>query len=94
MRREQLSGSFERWGAYAYAGYAFNRFMDIGSRYDWSENAVQQLSKESKISAIFTYRMSEATFARIQYGYTPENKSNEVMLQFVYGLGPHTHPLQ
>jgi hypothetical protein len=52
------------------------------------------MSKESKISGIFTYRMSEATFARVQYGYTPENKSSEVLLQFVYGLGPHTHPLQ
>jgi len=94
MKREQTAGVFERWGAYVYAGYAFNKFTDFGMRYDWSENAVQDISKTSKISAMFTYRMSEATFARLQYGYTPENKSNEVLLQFVYGLGPHTHPLQ
>jgi hypothetical protein len=94
MRREQITGAFERWGMYAYAGYTFNKFVDLGTRYDWSENAVKQMDKQSKISGIFTYRMSEATFARLQYGYTPENKSNEVLLQFVYGIGPHTHPLQ
>jgi hypothetical protein len=99
MKREQtqtggLLDDIERWGTYIYAGYTFNKFVDLGARYDWSEDAVAQLTKESKISAIFTYRMSEATFARLQYGYTPENKSNEVLLQFVYGLGPHTHPLQ
>jgi hypothetical protein len=99
MKREQQQpggalDDIERWGTYVYAGYTLNKFVDIGSRYDWSEDAVAQLTKESKISAIFTYRVSEATFARLQYGYTPENKSNEVLLQFVYGLGPHTHPLQ
>ena len=94
MKREQAAGAFERWGAYTYGGYTFNKFVDLGARYDWSENAVAQMDKESKISGIFTYRMSEATFARFQYAYSPEKKSNEVLLQFVYGLGPHTHPLQ
>ncbi len=94
MKREQAGGAFERWGAYTYAGYTFNKFVDLGTRYDWSENAIAQMDKESKISGIFTYRMSEATFARFQYTYSPEKKSNEVLLQFVYGLGPHTHPLQ
>jgi hypothetical protein len=99
MKREQVQENaalddIERWGTYVYAGYSLNKFVDLGTRYDWSEDAVAQLTKQSKISAIFTYRMSEATFARLQYGYTPENKSNEVLLQFVYGLGPHTHPLQ
>ena len=94
MRRELATGAFERWGVYAYAGYTFNKFVDLGTRYDWSENSEKTMTKDSKISGIFTYRMSEATFARIQYGYTPENKSNEILLQFVYGIGPHTHPLQ
>jgi hypothetical protein len=94
MKRTLITGDFERWGAYTYAGYTFNKFIDLGIRYDWSENAISQLSKESKLSGIFTYRMSEATFARLQYGYTPEKKSNEVLVQFVYGIGPHTHPLQ
>jgi hypothetical protein len=94
MKREQADADFERWGAYAYAGYAFSKFIDIGARYDWSENAVKDISKESKISGMVTYKLSDATFGRLQYAYSPEKNSNEVLLQFVFGIGPHTHPLQ
>ena len=59
-----MTGAFERWGMYAYAGYTFNKFVDLGTRYDWSENSEKSETKDSKISGIFTYRMSEATFAQ------------------------------
>jgi len=91
---EEKAVSLDRWGSYAYAGYSFNKYFDLGARYDWAENADIQINKLSKISAMVTERLTEGTFFREEYGYVPEEKSNEVMLQMVFGIGPHTHPLQ
>ncbi len=91
---EEEATSLDRWGSYAYAGYSFSKYLDIGGRYDWAENADIQINKLSKISAIVTERLTEGSFFREEYGYIPEEKSNELLLQFVFGIGPHTHPLQ
>jgi hypothetical protein len=63
-------------------------------RYDWSENAFPEEATGSLVSAIGTYRFTETTRLRLQYGYAPDKETNQAMVQLVFGIGPHTHPLQ
>jgi hypothetical protein len=49
------------------------------------------------LSAILTYRMNEQSFVRLQWrNLKPADDSvrNELLLQLMFGFGPHSHPLE
>jgi hypothetical protein len=94
LNRTVPAGTLERMGAYTYLGVQFNKYWDAGARYDWSENAFPDEITTSLVSAIGTYRFTETTRLRVQYGYASESEAHQAMAQLVFGIGPHTHPLQ
>jgi hypothetical protein len=94
LHRTVPVGTLERMGAYSYLGMQLNKYWDAGARYDWSENAFPDALTSSLVSAICTYRFTETTRFRVQYGFDPEASSHSAAMQLVFGIGPHTHPLQ
>jgi len=98
LKRELPIGIMENYGMYSYLGFDIDKYINLGARYDWSENAYPKTSskhdKESRIAAIFTYSFSEATKLRLQYNYIPERETHEGYVQVLFGIGPHSHPLE
>ena len=94
LNRRVPTGTLDRFGAYSYCGFQFDKYWDAGLRYDWSENAFPDKMTSSLISAIGAFRLTETTRFRLQYGFDPDALSHSAALQLVFGIGPHTHPLQ
>lgn len=94
LHREIPVGKLSRWGFYSYLGYKFNKYWDAGLRYDWSENAFPENEKTNSLSGIITNRLTETTVIRLQCDYNFGLKSYNAFLQLVFGIGPHSHPLQ
>lgn len=94
LDRKVPIGTLDRMGMYSYLGVQFNKYWDAGLRYDWAENAFPDEITSSLISAIGAYRFTETTRLRLQYGFDPDASSHSAALQLVFGIGPHTHPLQ
>jgi len=94
LHREIPVGKLNRWGFYSYLGYQFNKYWDAGLRYDWSENAFPENKKTNSLSGIITNRLTETTVIRLQCDYNFGLKSYNAFLQLVFGIGPHSHPLQ
>jgi hypothetical protein len=94
LNRTVPVGTFERFGAYSHLGVQFNKYWDAGVRFDYSENAMPEESTAMLISAIGCYRFTETTRLRVQYGFDPDESSHCGAIQIVFGIGPHTHPLQ
>jgi hypothetical protein len=94
LSRQIPSGTLDRFGAYSYVGFQFNKYWDAGLRYDWSENALPDQVTSSLISTIGAYRLTETTRFRLQYGFDPHASSHSAAMQLVFGIGPHSHPLQ
>ena len=87
------SGELQRYGFYSYAGYQPDKYWEFGARYDESDNALQNNERKSSIAFILTNKITEMTKIRLQYDYNMQAGSHEVYLQVVFGMGPHTHPL-
>ncbi len=92
--RNVPAGELKRWGFYNFVGYQLNKYWDAGLRYDWSENAFPEKEHTSGLSAILTNHLTETTNVRFQYSYSFEQISHQAFLQIVFGIGPHSHPLQ
>ena len=68
----------------------------IGLRYDDS-GSPWALGREKSFSLIQTHQLTEQTYLRLQatHGDRPGQKGfNELRLQWVWGVGPHTHSLE
>lgn len=87
-------GELSRNGYYTFVGYQINKYWNFGFRYDWSENVFPEKVTSSKISTVVTKNLTETTKLRLQYNYNIESQIQEGFLQLVFGLGPHSHPLQ
>ncbi len=88
-------------GYYSLINFNLNRYLDAGFRYDWSELGDNDDAHHWAVNPILTWHMTEASYVRAQYRYgeledsTSGDKSvNEVILQFVWGMGPHSHKLK
>ncbi|MHB1456016.1 MAG: hypothetical protein ACYC0V_03780 [Armatimonadota bacterium] len=81
-------------GYYLFGNYRPNKYANIGLLYDWSSFPQSTDLHESALSLILTKQMSERYYIRLQatHGSRPGNDSyNELLLQWVWGIGPHTH---
>lgn len=92
--RELPTGSIERWGFYNFIGYRFNKYWDAGVRYDWAENALPQKDTTREFSAFITDHLTETTMVRFQYGYGFDTGIHDAVIQLIFGIGPHSHPLE
>ncbi|RYG70365.1 hypothetical protein EON80_08090 [bacterium] len=84
-------------GYYMMGNYRFNRFDNVGLIYEKSDFANAPGLKEKATSLIYTHAFSERYYVRMTgiHGDRPgENNYNEGRVQFVIGLGPHTHELE
>lgn len=84
-------------GYYLFGNYRWNKYSSIGVLYDWSEFPQSPDLHESALSLIATKQLSEQYYIRLQgtHGSRPDDPSyNELWLQWVWGVGPHTHNLE
>jgi hypothetical protein len=91
-KREQDLGDASAFGMYASGEYQFGRRWFAGSRYDWSERAVNPLLKDKAISGLLTYWPSEFSQVRGQYRrttYAEGVTANELLFQFLFSIGAH-----
>jgi len=101
-RREHGGTGVNRQGYYLLASYKPDRYWEYGLRYDWSQraylNAEQDVTGSDRaLSAILTYRLNEQSYIRLQWrNLKPADDSvrNELLLQLMFGFGPHSHPLE
>lgn len=94
LNRSLNGETFNRWGTYAYLGYQADKYWEVGARADYSQSASQTDSSTQTVSGMISNRLTETTKARLQYTYDTNTKDSQITLQFLFGLGPHSHVLQ
>lgn len=98
--RNNSDEEIKKWGFYTFAGYKFNKYWSVGVRYDNVEDTSSYKEDHAEptraVSTILTRYLTETTFLRCQYKYHFEEKKDvhEGYLQLVFGIGPHSHPLE
>ena len=97
-----LTGSHTRSGHYALLQYSPTQYRDYGLRYDCSRFPWPIRGRDQSVSLIWTNRLAEATIMRLQYKYGDRTSDlvlpvkrgySELYLQFIWGAGSHSHPL-
>ena len=84
-------------GFYSLIKFDVNRFLNAGIRYDWSELGNNDDIHQWAVNPIITWHLTEASYIRMQYRYAELegfSSVNEGLIQFVWGLGPHSHTLR
>lgn len=84
-------------GYYLLVDQRLSAYREYALRYDWSQFPYAPGLHESSISGIFTNQLTEQTYLRLQitHGSRPgKSHYNELWLQWVWGVGPHTHDLE
>ena len=88
-------------GFYSLIKYTHNKFFDAGFRYDWSELGTNDDAHHWTLNPILTWHLTESSYVRAQYRYGELESSisgnssvNEGFIQFVWGLGPHSHGIE
>ena len=84
-------------GGYLLGNYRFSKFDDIGLLLEKSDFVNAPGARETAASLIYTHLFSERYYVRFTgtRGDRPgESNYNEGRVQFVVGLGPHTHELE
>jgi hypothetical protein len=83
-------------GFFAYLDQAVTRYVSAGLRGDWSEYADNDDTHAWLIEPYVTYYLNESTYLRASYRYRDlpaDEYDHGVFLQFVWGIGPHSHRL-
>lgn len=105
-RREDRVGgtrTHTRSGHYALLSYRPDRYNEWGLRFDNTRFPWPLDGREQSYSLIYTNRLTEATLLRFQYKFGDRTQDyflpsrrgfNELYLQFIWGAGSHSHPLQ
>lgn len=90
--RDLEDNSTEKFGYFVFTNYKFNRYDSIGLRYDYAEDVIEDL-RTTSLSAIYTRSLTETTAIRTQYTYFFDNPKDihQLVLQIVFGIGPHSH---
>lgn len=95
--RRELDQKNTATGYYVFGNYRWNRYGSLGLLYDWSEFPQAPNLHETALSLIYTHQFSEQYYIRLQAtrGAKPDcDPCNEYWIQWVWGIGPHTHNLE
>lgn len=90
-------GTAARSGYYLLGTYQPNNYWELGLRYDNSGLPAPSLGREWALTGFLTNRLTETTYIRYQLKngqHFTGPSYTEFILQFVWGIGPHSHPLQ
>lgn len=98
LQHRQKDGAFRRTvdGYYLLADQRIDAFRSIGLRYD-STGFPYADGKQRDISLVGTQQLTEATLYRVQltHGDRPDKHGfDEIHLELIFGVGPHTHNLE
>ncbi len=98
LQHHQKDGGFRRTvdGYYLFADQRIDAFRSIGLRYDSTRFPYAE-GHQRDISLIGTQQLTEATLYRIQliHGDRPDKHGfDEIHLELIFGVGPHTHNLE
>lgn len=96
-RRKTTNASLSHSGYYLLGTYQFNQYWEWGVRYDNASLPAPGIGHESSVSAFLTNNISEATAMRYQIkhgNHLDGNTFNEFIIQFIWGIGPHSHALK
>ncbi len=97
------TGGHTRSGYYTLLSYRPDQYLEYGLRWDNTRAPWPLPGGERALSLILTDRLTEVTLLRLQlkHGdrttdiFLPARRGyNEAWLQFLWGAGAHTHPLQ
>ncbi len=80
-------------GSFVSAFYEINSMYDAGIRYGILNAHGDEGDDQTKWSLIANRQLTEASKLRVQYS-TGDNVEDTVYLQFIFGMGPHSHVLQ
>lgn len=84
-------------GYYGLANFRFSKYADVGLLYENSGFPQAIGQREKALSLIYTKQLTEQFYIRLHgtRGRRPgQGGYNEAILQFTWGLGPHTHNLE
>lgn len=90
-------GTNEASGYYGLANYRYTPFDEIGLLWEHSGFPQAPGQHENALSLIYTKQFTEQFYVRLQgtRGTRPgQGNYNEGILQFTWGVGPHTHNLE
>lgn len=102
-RRENGGLGYNRDGFYLLTSWKQDKFWEYGIRYDQAyrpfpgEPADDVMGRDRAFSAFLTYRLNEQSFIRLQWRnlkLSDDKARNTLILQFMFGFGPHSHPLE
>lgn len=96
-REESDLGASAAKGYYLFGSYRTDKYNSLGLLYDWSEFPQAPGLHESALSLILTRQFSEQYYLRLQgvRGSRPgADPYSELWLEWVWGVGPHTHNLE
>jgi hypothetical protein len=93
----EFAGSKTRLGGYLTAAYRMSQFWEAGIRGDYTQYPFPIKGHETGVSLFLTKFITEQTALRVQltHGSAPGfSDYNQIMLQLLFGSGPHSHNLQ
>ncbi len=84
----------DAWGLYSLLQLTLDKYWETGVRYDWWEP--DYLESEWSASAFLSYYFTHSMYLRPTYRYSElaDGGEHALVLQFVWGLGPHAHRLE
>jgi len=97
LDRDVPVGNLHRYGLYSFLNYRFNKYWDAGVRYDYYESPYPDRTEKSYVSGILTRSLTESTKLRLQFRQEVDDIGDNdyaVFLQCIFGIGPHSHPLE
>lgn len=78
----------DEWGAYSFLAYRWNPYWETGLRYDVSDG------ETDSFTGVITHSLTETSKLRLEVGYDLDAQVLASTVQFVFGMGPHSHTLQ
>ena len=96
--RQKFSDNTAKYnGFYLFADQRLDALLSYGVRYDDSQNPAELSAKHDKSATfIVTKNLTEQTLTRLELTHGDRfgiKNFNEVRLQLIFGMGPHTHNL-
>ncbi|MCM8776683.1 MAG: FlxA-like family protein [Candidatus Omnitrophica bacterium] len=90
----EIDEEWWRKGLYSLLDYRFNQYWEAGMRYDLFESPGMEKETEQVYSIFLTRSLTETTKFRGQISYHTEENDWRFYIQTLFGIGPHSHPLE